>query len=271
MKTQCPHCKNILAVPDIYKEKSIKCKKCDGKFIVLKFKKPPIVVPDFVPHRQNFITKIWAKSPLAFRTSFLATLGVIAALSIAWYVIGVSNWLKRPTISHPIYTPSMPTRSAKINTTIDATKLTADNVYALIMLFHYGKGLETLQRVRASLCDSAMANINTLKALPVIIEPIASQLQDNMSNLSHLKMPYDPRLTNPSFSQVQSAYIDAMYAEIDVMNELILATKTGVFADNWPRLIDRTNDLSIEASFKLVSLMFQMDSKIAEAVSNLKK
>ena len=271
MKVQCHYCKTVFSTPDEYRDKRINCKYCQKSLVAAPFVKPPIVIPKNLPAKVNFITKLWTKSPKAYRTGFLATLGAISAFFLAWYLVGIGGWLKQPIANQPTYKPSISTKTTSSNASSTASKLTADNVYALVMLFHYGKGLETLQRVRASLCTSAISDINTLKALPVIIEPIVTQLNDDMASLRSMDMPHDLRLTEPSFRQVQVVYIKAMSAEIEVMDELILATKTGIIPDNWPQLIDRTTDLSLDASFKLVSLMFQMDSNIAEAVSGQKK
>jgi len=78
MKTQCPKCKFIFDVPPEYIGKKIKCRRCEKDFMPEKFKKPPIVIPS-LPSRRNFLTKLWSKSPNAFKTGFLATLGVLSA------------------------------------------------------------------------------------------------------------------------------------------------------------------------------------------------
>jgi len=46
--------------------------------------------PEYIScsNRNNFLTKIWAKSPIAFRNAFLTTLGVISALILSIYIYG---------------------------------------------------------------------------------------------------------------------------------------------------------------------------------------
>lgn len=85
MKTQCPYCKTIFDVPPEYKDKKVKCRRCDKDFKPVKFKKPPIVIPN-LPSRGNFLTKLWTKSPTAFKAGFLTTLGVVSALVLSFYV-----------------------------------------------------------------------------------------------------------------------------------------------------------------------------------------
>lgn len=112
MKVQCPNCKKVLSVPDEYKGKRIKCKGCQQVLIA---KPTPVVVPidtlqaaespkppaqpkpGPLPSRGNFLTKIWKRSPVAFRTGFLTTLGVVSALTLCIYVYG-RIFLPRPSL-----------------------------------------------------------------------------------------------------------------------------------------------------------------------------
>jgi endogenous inhibitor of DNA gyrase (YacG/DUF329 family) len=127
MKVQCPHCKKILSVPDEYKSRRIKCKGChqillakplEEQTIIPGSPKPkstPIVVPvdalrsadsptpparpvsGSQSSRSNFLTKLWNHSPVAFRTGFLTTLGVVSALTLCVYVYG-RIFLPRPSL-----------------------------------------------------------------------------------------------------------------------------------------------------------------------------
>ncbi len=88
MKTQCPNCKAVQDVPAEYIGKDVTCRRCNELFVAEKFKKPPIVIPPVLPSTGNFITKAWKRTPIAFKTSFLATLGVITALLLTFYLYG---------------------------------------------------------------------------------------------------------------------------------------------------------------------------------------
>jgi len=133
MKVQCPHCKKVLSVPDEYEGKRIKCKGCQGvlitnpleeKIIIPKSPKPkptPIVVPidvlqasespkstapqesQLLPSRGNFLTKLWNRSPVAFRTGFLTTIGVLSALALCIYIYGRISSSHPPLKPEPIY------------------------------------------------------------------------------------------------------------------------------------------------------------------------
>jgi hypothetical protein len=78
MKTQCPECKLVFDVPVEYMDKEVKCRRCEKSFKPVKFKKPPVVIPN-LPSQGNFLKKLWSKTPIAFKTGFLATLGVLSA------------------------------------------------------------------------------------------------------------------------------------------------------------------------------------------------
>lgn len=89
MNTQCPKCKKVFALPKEYKGQQIKCPRCKETFVPQKFKKSPIVVPSNLPRKSgNLLGKIWNNSPVAYRTGFLATLGVITALLLSIYIYG---------------------------------------------------------------------------------------------------------------------------------------------------------------------------------------
>lgn len=101
MKTQCPHCKTIFNVPPEYKDKKVKCRRCDKDFKPVKFEKPPIVIPN-LPSRGNFLTNFWTKSPTAFKAGFLTTLGVVSALVLSFYVY--RHIIITPLATRPINT-----------------------------------------------------------------------------------------------------------------------------------------------------------------------
>lgn len=98
METQCPNCKNVFNLPPEYKDREVECRKCGISFNPEKFKRAPIVVPSALPSAGNFITKLWTKSPVAFRAGFLGTLGVIAALWLAWHIMGIGARFQRSAI-----------------------------------------------------------------------------------------------------------------------------------------------------------------------------
>ncbi len=111
MKIQCPSCKKISTVPDAYRGKRVKCKSCEETFVAEPYKEPPIVVPTELPplprsspNKENFVTKLWTRTPAAFRVGFLATLGVVSALWVTFNFIGPGTWLRRPGVQKTSHT-----------------------------------------------------------------------------------------------------------------------------------------------------------------------
>jgi hypothetical protein len=90
MKTQCPYCKEILDVPDAYRAKQIKCKVCNGAFVPAPFKKPPVHPSQIRQSIRKSFAKLQLKSVPAFKTAFFATLGVLTALWLAFYIFSAS-------------------------------------------------------------------------------------------------------------------------------------------------------------------------------------
>lgn len=162
MKVQCPHCKKVLSVPDDHKGKRIKCAGCDAVLIAMpmKVKAPEVAKKSvtrqtrqklFITSRGNFITKLWTKSPIAFRTAFLATLGVITALFVTFYVFGLTRHLKWPgrqeAIAPVVNRKEIDTNGSKLpgipNKMQDKIHLAA-----AIKMYEYMVCLEILQKVR---------------------------------------------------------------------------------------------------------------------------
>ena len=123
MKIQCPSCKKVSTVPDAYRGRRVKCKSCKESFVAEACKKPPIVVPMKLPPlprsspgKENFVTKLWTRTPSAFRTSFLATLGVVSALWVSFNFIGPGTWLRRPSAQKTFHTSPVLASLKKVDT-----------------------------------------------------------------------------------------------------------------------------------------------------------
>ena len=286
MKTQCPNCKNVFTLPDEYKDKPVKCTRCKKDFVPEKFKKPPIVVSSQLPSKSNFVTRIWTKSPVAFRVGFLATLGVLSALFFAYYFmegLGKIRFFSLYPAKQRQAKPSsqrkpLPIDERSLQRERQAwanaeTKLTPENVCALIQLFRHSRELEIIQDVTRSLSKNIIKNPTTFK-VKVMLEVFAImsyRLETNAKELSRLKLPRNPQIANPSFEQVQNAYINAMYAEIDAINGLIHGLETSKFGSNWQQVLDKTVNLGTEASIQLIILMSEIDENLVKVFSESKK
>lgn len=142
MKVQCSSCQKIQNAPDDSIGKRARCKSCRDTFVILNEYSPPVVVPlpdppsladlDDVPitvdapppkdRSDNIFARAWIGIPVPFKTSFLATLGVVSALLFAWYVARVPNWLNKPPASPlPEYSSSPPIRRQTSPVTAPAT------------------------------------------------------------------------------------------------------------------------------------------------------
>ena len=112
MKIKCPNCQTVQKAPDDSAGKRARCKSCRDTFIILGEYIPPVVVPvadlpdpDDIPitvdarppkdRSGNILSRAWIGIPGPFKTSFLATLGVVSALLFAWYVLPVSRMLHK--------------------------------------------------------------------------------------------------------------------------------------------------------------------------------
>jgi hypothetical protein len=85
MNCLCPYCNNVSEVPDIYRGKKVKCANCKRNFEAQLYIPQPIIVPSrILPATGNLVTKLWNKCPPVYRASFLATLGVISAIFVAF-------------------------------------------------------------------------------------------------------------------------------------------------------------------------------------------
>ena len=111
MKVQCPNCNTIQNAPDDSVGKRALCKSCRQKFTITEYT-PPVILPvadlpdpDDIPitvdapppkdRSDNIFARAWIGIPGPFKTSFLATLGVVSALLFAWYTLPVSRILHK--------------------------------------------------------------------------------------------------------------------------------------------------------------------------------
>ncbi len=114
MKTKCPHCNTVQSAPDEAAGRDALCRSCRKVFTITEYTSPVIVpmadlpspadlddIPitvDAPPPKDrsgNILSRAWTGIPAPFKTSFLATLGVVSALLFAWYVLPVSRMLHK--------------------------------------------------------------------------------------------------------------------------------------------------------------------------------
>ncbi|MHC4123421.1 MAG: hypothetical protein ACYSSI_07600 [Planctomycetota bacterium] len=151
MKAQCPNCKKILSVPDVYEGKRIKCNGCKKTLIAVEYvakinstEPENKTVPKTQPTaKNNVFTRIWTNSPVAFRTAFLSTLGVISALLLVYYLFGIRRWFKPP-----LQTAGSP--SIQANSNIYNNSINTDLLACTVIMYKYHGSLDTLRNFIAA-------------------------------------------------------------------------------------------------------------------------
>lgn len=115
MDVHCPSCCRLFDAPKEYKGRKVKCPFCKKSTIASPCEPVPIrivepkqeIVPYTAPHRVpkaagDFLVKAWVKSPTAYKTGFLATLGALSALVLSIYVYGHFIFAVKPTLMDSI-------------------------------------------------------------------------------------------------------------------------------------------------------------------------
>jgi hypothetical protein len=96
MKVKCPKCGGFDKAPDEYTGRKVKCPRCFEKFIAVPCMEPTeskLTTPreSTDPADAPITVKAWFMSPVAFRNGFLATLGVLSALYLAYQITGLNH------------------------------------------------------------------------------------------------------------------------------------------------------------------------------------
>lgn len=99
MKVQCPNCQTFLKVPERYIGKRAKCLKCNHSFVIDLPPTPAMSQKAPLPKsKDNIFIKLWSGSPVYFRNSFLATLGIISALVFAYYMMTILKTVSKESV-----------------------------------------------------------------------------------------------------------------------------------------------------------------------------
>ncbi len=188
MRIQCPNCQTVQKAPDDSAGKRARCKSCRDTFVIVSEYAPPVVVPisdlpdpDDIPitvdapppkdRSGNILARAWTGIPAPFKTSFLATLGVVSALLFAWYVVRVPKWFNRP--------PTAPTTAGQ--PLADVNPESALLLTELIRCCEGYAALDTVQLARAAFAkeggdnpsfwlNSAKPNIAVITEIILTIE-----------------------------------------------------------------------------------------------------
>ncbi len=215
MKTKCPHCNTVQKAPDEATGKKALCRSCRQKFTIAEYA-PPVIVPiadlpspadlddipitvDAPPPKDrdgNILSRAWLGIPAPFKTSFLATLGVVSALLFAWYVVRVPKWFNPP--------PTAPTPAGR--QLADADIPSAQLLTELIRCYEGYGSLDTVQLARAAFGKQASNNpslwLNSAKPNIAVITEIILTIEDR------------PPCTDAGMRLCSSQIRDALLAEL---------------------------------------------------------
>ena len=212
MKTKCPHCNTVQNAPDEAAGREALCRSCRKAFTITEYA-PPVIVPvadlpdledipitvDAPPPKDrsgNILARAWLGIPGPFKTSFLATLGVVSALLFAWYVVRVPKWFNRP--------PAAPTTAGRPVSEVNPES--ALLLTELIRCCEDYASLDTVQLTRAAFGKEAGDNpslwLNSAKPNSAVITEIILTIGDR------------PPCTDATMLLLSSQIRDALLAEL---------------------------------------------------------
>ncbi|MCK4959195.1 MAG: hypothetical protein KAT00_07335 [Planctomycetes bacterium] len=166
-------------------------------------------------NRPNLLIKLWTRSPVPFRTAFLATLGVVSALWMAWYAVGFKGWLARPRAEQ-----SAMTRSASdvdLAPPVSGKGREPEYIAVGYVLQEKIGALVAIQGVRAGGWNNALREDNVYVFLNVlaITRP---ELEDLYVSTHRLRMP-----EGKVFAEVYNRVLNAIDAEYAFQKALLRA------------------------------------------------
>ena len=156
MKFSCPHCQKKYDIEAAHPGKKVRCKQCQKVFqippspasrpvkSVVPFDSLPAPKPD--KRANNILLKLWTGTPSAYRTSFLATLGVLSALLVAFYVFNFGGQFLRASKTDK-------SQSSVISKPLSENQQRRLIVAALYLSQEMGR-LEAIQSARAALSST---------------------------------------------------------------------------------------------------------------------
>jgi len=214
METKCPFCDEVFKIPKEYFGDFVICPFCKQSFKATRIQKhlPP-------EQKENVFVRLWNNSPTAYRTGFLATLGVISAVFFVYYFTG---FLKRAKPPHP---PPPKNISLDYQSTSRGT----------------GDDLRLLCTTLGSL--QMAASLKTVSLSDGTRSHMISNLDYGIKLLNFSKM-------DTPLKKAKSVLIDAIKAEIDVLQFENKSSNKDAFLlknKNYMRLLNRSMGLRGEA------------------------
>ncbi|MDD5134262.1 MAG: hypothetical protein PHP01_02470 [Phycisphaerae bacterium] len=264
MKTQCPNCKAEFKVPEHYLGKKVKCLKCKNSFIIglpkLEPEQTPVPVPlnnlPPIPAKQkdNFFVKLWHGSPIAFRTAFLATLGVISALAFAYYLMSAPKFLNK--------------NASMQNTEASSNRYISSSGYKLagcIVLLNYVSEFQVLANARANAArEFDLGDEVGLYGFLSVIKITESQLEDLYLKVHKLNMSDDMGLQSCYKSLLNA--IDTEYAFQKSMLPIIQNPDDLQIRADFQELSKKAVENSTFATTSILTLLYSVDEGLYEKI-----
>ena len=253
MNVQCPNCQAKFKAPDHYNSKKVKCSKCSHSFIAEPFQ--PIV--EKIPaskRKDNIFIRLWNGSPVYFRNSFLATLGVISALVFAYYLMNIPKFVSKGTISQEQKAEIMPASSSDMK------------LAACVVLLNYGFQLETISNIRVNAAQNLQDKQDELGlyAFLAVIKVTESQLEELYMKVHNLNVPND--------KTVQTCYqtlLEAINAEYAFQKSLLSYSQNPdnlQIKSNIHELSKKTINKGTDATMSMMNLLSETDNELFKKI-----
>ncbi len=225
IKFKCLKCGEGLEAPESLANQSLQCPKCKRYVKVprRKSKKAEDVSRKAGKIAGNVLIRFWENTPSPFRNAFLATLGVVAALLIAFYIYRVPRIFRSAESQHPVYTQTQPSRPPPPRRTVPTPpvimtppsrmpavqNIDYDKMATLLKLRESCQSLHLIQIVRVTAAKRYVSNLNDNSFINVL-RCSSKILKDLYETVNGLKIHSNPDL-ELLHNDVLSA-IDAEYA-----------------------------------------------------------
>jgi hypothetical protein len=213
----------------------------------------PLNIPIVLPSKQkdNLFIRLWNNSPVYFRNSFLATLGVISALVFAYYVMNIPKIINKEATSQI-------RKSGIISDSSSDMKLAT-----CIVLLNYNFQFETLSHARASAAQNIQDELG-LYAFLAVIKVTESQLEELYMKVHKLNIPNDKALQTCYQTLLEA--IDTEYAFQKSMLSYSQNPDSLRIKSNIHELSEKTIDKGTDATMSVIALLSETDHELFEKI-----
>ena len=268
MKFNCPKCQHEYDMPTAHIGQRAKCKSCSTVFHItaapLEITPNPNLPFDQIVNKSSaekprlkssgrFFVSLWTRSPAAFRTAFLSTLGVVCALWFSWSVMGLGRSLTAAS--------NTPSKTESLQTSQNYALSNKQTAYlaATTVLIETYQEYSTLRQLRIEAAKNAVNDLH----LGVLIRAILPPLENRYRAAQKYILPDEQRIR-----QVHGSILRAIESEYNLVSTTLACISD---PDNVSALA--AQQAAIEASKKadgesmlgVLTLMMQIDESFFDA------